>query len=233
VIEFLRLKVHCEAGARSNLVNDFGMQFALVSREETLRQLNANLSKHLNNPCEDRKGHVIPAFAGCTGIGKTRLLDEIPEQLKQIRPNSRVISLLVTYGNGKTMMPGIDDRYPAQAFCWRMLHYYLGAKLSLSSFMDLLRASRWDWTSIKLHHVLEYIVHEESRIAAGQGEFCVYIGLDEFQALLVPSPDIGVTCLSKVVVQACDCWYYCIAVRTTGITIWLSARTDFDAFSWF
>lgn len=116
-------------------MHSFGHQIPLTGREKAIEQLIQLAKDQLSNKERDRKYHPILAFAGCPGIGKTRMLDEAPDILAN-NLNKKVWDIKITFHNGQAITE-YDKSFPVAALCWRILYSYFRADTLCKGFFQV------------------------------------------------------------------------------------------------
>ena len=82
----------------------------------------------VKNGSEDRKDFAAPAFAGCPGLGKSRMLIEtyylLQSKVKELNISdaNNVIPIWLTFNNGNNVV-NEDLEDPVAAFAWRILFF--------------------------------------------------------------------------------------------------------------
>ena len=110
------------ANDRDHLVSPFGHQIALTGRETAIANVISYVTRHKFAQTTDRNEHPTIAFAGRPGIGKSRMLDEIPDILAN-HFKTRVWDIKVKF-QGEQQIHDCDKISPVAAFCWRMLYSF-------------------------------------------------------------------------------------------------------------
>jgi len=202
ILSFLGLhqSIPAQVNQEAKIIGPFGLQFPLINRESTIKFLQDQIQNHLLDSSTDRKFHPIPVLAGCPGIGKSRILQELPKILKDTSNYKEIISILITYqnGNGPT---DYDRKYPVAAFCWRMLHYYFfgAGEPKIRQFLSNLPNG---WSQLSPNRTFQIISEDyrKMKFLDNSCQILFYVGLDEFQLLVQDtSPNPYLTPESKAI----------------------------------
>ncbi|RHZ46574.1 hypothetical protein Glove_613g4 [Diversispora epigaea] len=161
------------------LIDTYGKNFKFLGREETKERLwNGTLNKngvkkryyaYLNNR-KDRNLHPIPFIAAGPGTGKTRVLEETLNLLKQCAENdddsnlkelvNNAVLIDVTYGNGSAATETDSNIGGETSLSLRILYRYFvegSFNLNFSNFVDIIKNVFSNITDFNLAKVLRTI----------------------------------------------------------------------------
>lgn len=187
-----------------------------MSREKSLEEVDTIFTKYfslvkteLNG--RDRKDFSAPAFAGCPGLGKSRMLVEtyylLQSKVKKdnISDAKNIIPIWLTFNNGN----GISDEdieNPVAAFAWRILFFaFINGTGIKQFFLDIKNYSNADlWKTLTIEYALKFLL-KTITIPLPDKPILIYLALDEFQhphsAFPISSSkwDSKKSCLSNVI----------------------------------
>ena len=172
---------------RSNIISPFGTQFEFFGREKAEEEIwkmsLKNLTAIYQPKGSTRKEFEHPAASGAPGIGKvkkliicpsflkekTRLLKEFPRIVREKAlennfplPENQV-ELFVSYENG-SFPKEFDNKNPAAAFAWRMMHNYFGSTLDPHSFLEKVSNELGEiWKKLSIGKAIEIIGEKERK----------------------------------------------------------------------
>lgn len=143
---------------------------------------------------QDRDFYKLPICVGLPGVGKTALIDRAFEVLREISPESTVISITIPYFNGHSLQPcekRIENPIAnTRSVVWRMLHRWFlerRAGLEMASFgtyMNLMAADDLSYDcdfSLALRVIRRVLVN--ASFISEETVLSVCLAIDEYQTI--------------------------------------------------
>ena len=136
----------------SHILNAESLSYPLKGRDHAVRTVTDALvdlfTRQLpGNVVVDRTRRPIPVCAALSGMGKTRMAEEVCAAFSEQDGSERAVlwgklraainvprlGVIVTYGNGKGRVNRLEKRYSIQAsFAWRLLYFFIRRERRLS-----------------------------------------------------------------------------------------------------
>lgn len=179
----------------SQLIGSLGFDFPMCGRDHATNLAFELLDKRFaNKHSTDRNLHPIAVIAGSPGMGKTRLTIELPNILnsyiEQREYNiNKFIPIIFTYNNGNPLCD-LDYSLPIQrALSLRVLHAFSKTSESFVDFAHSVPKSLLSNITLKSTFT-EIVSHANSTLINKDKIQGIYLGLDEFNRLVLEKGDV-------------------------------------------
>ncbi len=188
-----------------HILSKKSMSFPLKGRDDAVAVatgalINLYAEQLPGNATSDRTDRKIPVCSALSGMGKTRMAEEVCAAFAELDGSERAvlwadlraaiksprIGVIVTYGNGKGMVRSIEKLFSIQSsFAWRLLYFFFLRSSGLSLEVFFKKSTPSNAHTLTLRCALETVLLacRECKIVSEQETLCVFVGVDEYQKI--------------------------------------------------
>ena len=179
----------------AHILSPESMEFTLEGRQQAMTTIENCLRKifqSATNGKSDRRDYPFPVCSAMSGIGKTRLLDEWVQKFNndadvwsdiQFPPKQRRLALILSYGNGHSVVSEERSMSAHAGFAWRLLYaIFLERNSKLNGwqrFWTLLPRNAEELTLDDVFQVIQKVLGLNSV----QDKCALFVGIDEYQRI--------------------------------------------------
>ena len=178
-----------------HILSPESMEFSLEGRQQAMTTIENCLRKIFTSATNNkinRRDYPFPVCAAMSGIGKTRLLDEWVQKFNndadiwtdiQFPSTQHRLALIVSYGNGHSVVSEERSMGAHAGFAWRLLYaIFLERNSKLNGwqrFWTLLPRNAKELTLGDVFQVIQRVL----RLNSVQDKCALFVGIDEYQRI--------------------------------------------------
>jgi hypothetical protein len=189
-----------------HILSKSSMSYPLKGREDAVEVasgalINLYAEQLPGNATSDRTDRKIPVCSALSGMGKTRMAEEVCAAFAELDGSERAIlwaglraainspriGIIVTYGNSIGKVRSIEELFSIQSsFAWRLMYFFFLRSypgLSLEVFFKKRMPSNSQTLTLRCALETVLLVCRDCKMVADDQTLCLFIGVDEYQKI--------------------------------------------------